>query len=222
MNETGGGEGKGGWSMVLHGIFPPPSDGVLLLLPGKEANSDIKRLAGGCWEPHKCPTTMCAAGKYPWSGRGGFTDLGDILRDVRASKPPVWVVNMVDDPLHGASLRGAHHRVSQRLIWKLPQLRMFAMRYNPPPPVRCSELGGSGGYDVVHFTETEYSRSLHRYKADYGAMIGRWSTSRGAGREEAVVTGGDGPGGRMGGIRGGNYWGVYDGETEVPKHIQRW
>ena len=51
-----------------------------------------------CWEHHKGPLTIGVTVKYHWAGRGGCTDLGDILCGSHAGDPPVWVGDVGDDP----------------------------------------------------------------------------------------------------------------------------
>ena len=65
----------------------PPGDGVLLPLPGEDANGESRRMAGGGWEPHKCPPSMGATVKDTWVGKGRCKNFGAISHGGRAGDP---------------------------------------------------------------------------------------------------------------------------------------
>ena len=110
----------------------------------------------------------------------------------------MWVLNPHLVQTFGMSL----HHVVQYLTGNLPQRRTYRVFYNTPSG-RCSEGGGSGGYDGLHSAETEYGRSVYCYASDYGYMIGVGGTSKGTGGKVVAVTRRYGINESTGGIRGG-------------------
>ena len=162
IQETGGGGDKVGGGKGLNGIHPEPSDGVLLPLPGWDANGNGQRPAGKI--PHsKCfICVLCFFCPYPPYPAGAhllypITSCNIFLHDISVELIMDHLVRRIG--LSDISDRG---RGDRRTRTRTITIAIRNLRHQHGRGVGCPiRLQGRGGGGYVGYRRIIYFHFLH-------------------------------------------------------------